>query len=264
MKILTHLIRHIHVGEWFPPRMADQWVDGFQINAVRINEKRLQKIPDETRYQTNLVGTAVKKYKNMVNPTFISRSGLTAKDIIDKHSANLQRSYKKYEGKLKRAYETVDGVTAKRFKDAVAASKEHYAKGMAARTLPFTGTRADGLGAAPLVALWLTNDSIVEGVLSGMDKLIAGGPMMLTKPRRGNSFKAAINQRLIQAGATIVKSSYDQAVIDSENDETNDMVDGFVNPALNLYKFKTDGESHINYINAETEGFYLELKVTQK
>jgi hypothetical protein len=264
MKILTHLIRHIHVGEWFPPRMADQWVDGFQINAERINEKRLVKIPDEGRYQTNLVGVAVKRYGEMVNPAFISRAGLTAQDIINKHSANLGRSYKKYQSKLQRAYETVDGVPAKRFKEAVAHSKEHYAKGMAARTLPFTGTRAEGLGVAPLVALWLANDSMVEGVLSGMDNLIAGNPFMLTKPRRRTSFKAAINQRLIQAGATIVKSSYDVAVIKEQNDETNEMVQGFVNPALNLYHFKTGTESHIDYINDKTEGFYLELKVTQK
>ncbi len=263
-KILTHLIRHLHVGDWSPARISEQWVDGFSINAERINTKRKMKIPDMTRYQSNLVGPSVKRYKEMVNPAFISKSGHGAQEIINSHAANLSRSYQKYQQKTDAAYETVDGIPAKRFKEAVARSKENYAAGMAKRTLPFTGTRAEGLGVAPLLCLWLTNASIVEGLLTGADELLAGHPLMLTKPSRSPSLKAALNQRLIQAGSTIDKSAYDQAVIKAQNDETNEVVQGFVDPGLNLYPFTTGGKSHIDFVNEEAKGFYLEVLVTRK
>ncbi|MBI4833928.1 MAG: hypothetical protein HY811_03800 [Planctomycetes bacterium] len=263
-KILTHFIRHLSPSDWSPQRIAEQWRDGFHVNAERINEKRKMKIKNEEDYQSRLVGVATKKYRNMVHPDFVSRAGLDANDIITKHSANLSRSYKKYQSKIDAAYETVDGIPAKRFKDAVDHSKENYARGMAARTLMFTGTRAEGLGIAPLVALWLTADSIVEGILQSSDKLIAGNPFCLTKLRRKGSFKAAINQRIIQAGSAIVKSAYGQDIIKVQNDETNEMVQGFVDPALNLYPFETGGKSFINFANDPVKLFYLEMKVTQK
>lgn len=154
--------------------MTEQWVEGFQANAPRIIKKLMRKIKDEADYYEKVVGVILKRYPKFINPSFISRSGLNSKAIIQKISKHLQSSYEKYKKNLDRAYETVDGIPAKRFKEAVAAAKEHYAKRMREITLPFTGTKAEGLGIAPIVALWLTEDTTSEGVLRRGDELLGG------------------------------------------------------------------------------------------
>jgi len=264
MKIRLHLIGHLAPSIEAPGRMVDQWVEGFQTNAGRIDEKWQKKVGNEGHYQTRMVGAILKQYPKFVNPEFVSRSGLNAQAILLKHAEHLQHSFEKYKANLTRAYETVDGVKAKRFKEAVEANRAHYAEKMAKTTLPFTGTRAEGLGVAPVVAYWLTDDTIAPGILTPAYELIAGGPLLITKESRRGSFKSAINQRLIQAGAQIVKSLYKAIRIKEENDETNEVVQGFVDPALNLFPFETGGKSHIDYIYHDEKGFSLEVKVTQK
>ncbi|MBI4834091.1 MAG: hypothetical protein HY811_04630 [Planctomycetes bacterium] len=90
-------------------------------------------------------------------------------------------------------------------------------------------------------------------------------PILITKVALKGSFKAAINQRLIQAGANIVASAYDTAVIKEENDTTNEMVQGYVDKSLNLNDFETGGECHIDYkYIKEQAGLYLDVLVTKK
>lgn len=263
-KVLLHLTKAVPEFTELPTDLGEKWRDGFQVNAERINAKRIKKIPDEIRYQSQVVGASTKVFKTVFDPNFVSRKGLKTRDIINKHAKNLGRSYEKYRSKLDKAYATVDGIPAKRFKESVEHAKEIYARGMLARTLPFTGTRVDGLGVAPLVALWLTADNVAGGLLSG-DETVKGMPILITKVALKGSFKAAINQRLIQAGATIVASIYEPAIIKEENDTTNEMVDGYADKSLNLEPFETSGKSHIDYIyKKEQAGLYLEVKVTKK
>lgn len=262
-KVLLHLIRPIVIGKWVPARIAEQWKDGFQVNAERINEKRLMKVPDEARYQDRVVGSSVKGFKEVLNPNLVSRAGLKTPEILNKHKTNLERSFKKYHKKLEAAYETVDGVSAKRFKEAVEIAQAHYASGMAKRTLPFTGTRAEGLGVGPLMAAWLTQANTAEGMLTPSDQLVVGGPILITTIALRNSFKPAINPRLIQAGSVITASEYNPSVIKAQNDETNELANRFVDPALNLIPFARGGKSKVDYVRKGAE-FYFEVKVTRK
>jgi len=265
MKKLLHLELHRVVERTsVADRIGQQWVEGFQLNAERINDKRKLRVPDEKSYQDNVVGVSVKLFKKFLNPDFISRAGLNAEQIINKHIDKLEKSYNKYNERLNRAYGTVDGVPAKIFKDAVAASKKHFMEGMS-RLLPFTGTRAEGLGIAPLVVLWLTDDNVAAGLLTPSDKIVAGSPILVCKISIRSNFKSAVNPRLVQAGLAIVASKFDPKIINDQNDITNELIQGFVNPGLDLYPFETGGKSHADYVcKAGSKEFYLDLLVTQK
>ncbi|MBI4834090.1 MAG: hypothetical protein HY811_04625 [Planctomycetes bacterium] len=147
-KLLLHMTKAVPVYTEPFKDLGEKWRDGFHINAVRTNAKLLKKIPDEIRYQSQVVGASTKIFKTVFNPDFISRKGLKTRDIINKHAINLGRSYEKYKNNLEKAYETVDGIPAKRFKEAVEHAKENYSRGVLARVLPFTGTKVESKSTA--------------------------------------------------------------------------------------------------------------------
>ena len=264
MKKLLHLVLNFSERNTIPERIADQWADGFNVHAQRIGEKGKQSIPDEASYQYKLVGTSAKKFKEVLNPAFISKAGLSSKMIITKHATNLGRSYKKYHDKLAKVYETVDGIPAKKFKEAVNNSKEHFAKGLAG-TIALTGTRVEGRGITSVVGNWLTATNIAEGLLNPADELIAGGPILITPIEHAGAFRLVINYRLLQSGTIIMKSEYDTAITKTFNDQTNDLVQRLVNADLDLFPFETGGKSHIDFVmGPDAKPFRLEILVTQK
>ena len=83
---------------------------------------------------------------------------------------------------------------------------------------------------------------------------------MIVKRHLRRNLKSGVNQRLIQADASIVASGYDQDIIKEENDNTNDMIERLADPDLHLHEFKTDGKCYLNYICLEEANFWVELK----
>jgi hypothetical protein len=159
-------------------------------------------------------------------------------------------------------FETVDGIPAKRYKDIVDRTKQAFGRGTAERTLPFTGTKIEGRGCAPIAAQWMVGDIRTMDWLRAGDKVLEGGPYLVTQANQAPSFKTMLNQRLIQAGAAIVKSNYDAGVVAAQNTRTNHLVQSLVDPALGLTPFATGGISHVDYILIDKQ-LFLEVQVNQ-
>lgn len=245
-----------------PLRVVQQWADGLKANAERINEKRKARIPNEEKFQARVAKISNLFYAPTMNPSFISRAGLKAGDIVIKQGANLRRSFRKYNERLDYVFATVDGVPAKRFKELVDLAQTDFSEGTAARLLPFTGVKVEELGPAPITVLWLTADPTTEDFMRSGDKILEGGPFLMTMLEKRSAFKAALAGRLIQAGAAIVRSNFDPMVIAQQNALTNSIVQGFVDPALGLESFTTGGASKVDYI-MQNNDLYLEIKVSQ-
>jgi hypothetical protein len=243
-------------------RIAELWAERLVGMAQKINQRRKIRIPDGERFIQRLAGPSAKAWRSLINPAFKSRAGLDATDITANQGASLQEAFRKYEGKLDFLFETVDGVPAKRFIDLVQRAKQDYLEGVAKRTLPLTGTKIEGRGLSSLAALWLTDDPITAGELRAADEIIAGGPYLVCPDSKKPGLKTMLNQRLIQAGAVIVKSGFNAAVILKQNQLTAEQVQGFVDPALDLIPFVAGGDSHVDFIY-EAGVFYLEIKVSK-
>jgi hypothetical protein len=243
-------------------RIAEQWSERLVAMAQKINERRKSRIPDGERFIQRLAGPAAKAWRALINPDFKSRAGLDATDVTANQGANLQESFRKYEGQLDFLFETVDGVPAKRYIELVQRAKQDYLEGVAKRTLPLTGSKIEGRGLSALAGLWLTNDPITEGELRAADEIIAGGPYKICPDSKKPGLKAMLAQRLTQAGAVIVKSGFNAAVIAKQNQLTCEQVQGFVDPALDLIPFVATGDSYVNFIY-EAGVFYLEIKVSK-
>jgi len=244
-------------------RIAEEWAERLKAAAQKINQNRKSRIPDGERFIQRLAGPAAKAWRSVINPAFKSRAGLDSVDITTNHGFGLQDAFLKYEGKLNFLFETVDGVPAKRFIDLVQQAKQAYLEGVAKGTLPLTGTKIEGRGLSSLAALWLTNDPITLGELRAADEIIAGGPYLVCPWSKKPGLKAMLNQRLIQAGAVIVKSGFDTAVILKQNQLTAEQIQGFVDPGLDLIPFVGGSpDSHVDFIYVSGV-FYLEIKVSK-
>ncbi len=255
--------------------MVDKWAERLKASAQTIDEHRRSKIPDEARFMNRMADPASIGFAPFVASDFVSRSGLTQQNITAKQTANLKRAYNKYVRGWDFAFAEVDGIPAKRFKDLVDAAREDFSEGTAARTLGFTGTRFEAYGVGPLATLWLTNDIMVLDHLRGGDQIIEGGPFLICPKTKRPGLKTLLNQRLIQAGAAIVRSNYNPTVIAAQNQLTAEQVQGFVNPALDLVPFVTGGDSHacvpkrttacrhVDYILGQQDQLMLEIKVSK-
>jgi len=258
--LVSKIVMPIDITQQAPENMSELWATGISAKAETMNQRRLARIPNEETFLNRLADSAELGYRGFPNPAFLSQQGLIASDIVANHASNIKRSFEKYNGAWQYMFETVDGVPAKRFKDKVARSKTAYGKGVAARTLPMTGFKDEGRGPVSIAGLWLTGDQTVLRDLRSGDRVEAGGPIIICAPQERSGFKAALVQRLIQAGAVILKAHLTDSVISAHNDRTNNLVQHFLDPGLGLNPFATGGPSHVDFTK-ENNYLFLEIQV---
>lgn len=254
--IVSHVVLAVAYPEKAPDWATERWAEWLKANAEHIKESIQLRFPDDEQFQLRLAEPASKDYRDFVNPAYVSRAGVKGSGIVAGHLSNLKRSFPKYLRAITAAF-------PQWFKDRVDAAKEDFAKGIAARTLPFTGTKRGGRGVAPIAARWLTADPIATGLLRPSDEVLEGGPYLVCPREKMAGLKAMLNQRLIQAGATILKSGLVTAVITAENQQTAEQVQGFVDPTLGLVPFTAGGDSCVDFFVDANGQLYLRVKVSK-
>ena len=245
------------VSEW----AKQQWVESSQLNAVRTDEKRRYKVPDQPRYTTKVAEASVKIWHKFLDPNFVSKHDVKAKDIIIKHAQKIGSSYHKWDENLKRAYQTVDGIPAKAFKEKVANSAEYYAQ-KASLPLRLTGEKARWPGIAVIVPKWLTGDPHFEGLMGSI--LTSNGPAVnIVAGRLVRVFRSALEQLLVQSGVLILNQECQADIIAEENERINRLVNGFCDSAK-FVGFTTGGESRCDFIMDESMGLGIEVQISEK
>jgi hypothetical protein len=255
------------VDLWIPdsvaadPTMAQKWADVLTTLAPLINQRRKSKIPNEAAFQSKLAQLAVQswgKFISALSPTFRSKSGKLTSDIKNTHDKNIQGAFNHWSGKLDQMFATVDGIEAKRFKDQVAAAKQYWEQIVSTKMLRLTGDKIRGEGAGTIATFWLTGEDSAAGKLRLQDTHVVGGPFQVCADDMIQSLRAALMQRLVQAGVLIFSSNYDAAVIAVQNDTINNLVQHFLDPGLGLNPFASGGPSHLDFVK---EGELLKLSI---
>ena len=260
MSIVSHARLAVDFRATAPARVVAQWAEALKLNAERINEKRQLMIPNEESFQSKLAKTSTDEFAPFVNPTFISKTGLDAGLVTTKQGANLKDSYLDYTEALDWVFATVDGIPAKRYKELIDLARNEFSRGTAKRTLPFTGVKIEELGPAPIAVRWLVGEAKVVGKLRNADKVLEGGPFLITNKRERSALKTALMQRLVQAGAAIIRANFSSAVIAAQNDLINNLVQHFLDPGLGLNPFAAGGPSHVDYVMEHTD-LWLDIQV---
>ncbi|MFA5794140.1 MAG: hypothetical protein WC980_03630 [Candidatus Brocadiia bacterium] len=195
--------------------MPDRWVEGLVNNALRMRDRALEVLPDEGKFQSRVAEVANQKWKGMIDPSFVSQSGLTQKNIQRAHYKGLAGAYAKFREMYEKAFATVDGVVAKFFKDRVINAKDRWANAVANTILRITGDRIRGM-IVPQVIYWMTGDPKANK-FTEHSEVINGGPYDFTKPGIRQQFRSAASSLLITAGVNILKADMEAAEIAAQN-----------------------------------------------
>lgn len=260
MPIVSHVRMKVPHYAAAPGRIPERWAENLKNETEWLNEKRQMVIPDEVAYQDRISEVGHGAYTPFVNPDFHSRAGLSGQYIKNRHLDKLRKSFKKWSRSLSRAFATIEGVFARRFKEAVDDRREIYSDGVAERTLPFTGVKFLLRGPAVGAGYWLTGDPITLKVIEAEE--IVGEPYLICVPMKKAALKAALTERLVQTGVIIKEGGLDPSIIAELNGITNEIVQGYTNPALNLVPFTTGGESHVDFVVSDGQ-LYVDVQVAE-
>jgi len=258
MPIISHVRIKVPYYAAAPLRIPEKWAENLKNEAEWLSEKRQLVIPDETAYQDRISEVSHGAYAPYVNPTFWTRAGLSLKNIKNRHLDKIRKSFKKWSRGLSHAFATVEGVFGKRFKEAVDLRRDLYSEGAAERTLPFVGTKFELLGPAAGAGYWLTNDPKTLKVIEAGE--VVGSPYRICVHLKKAALKAALTERLVQAGVLILESGLDVSIIAEQNGASNEIVQGYVDPALSLVPFTTGGASHVDFVVSDGQ-LYLDIQV---
>ena len=258
MPIVSHVKLSVSLPEGAPEQVTEEWATRLKANADRIKAGIDERLPDEVRFQSELAEPAHKKFRVFVNPSFVSRAGVTGQGIINGHLHKLGKAFRKFRDGI----EVMFANDGQLFKERVDAAKQYFSEGIATGALLFTGIKRGQRGPAPIATLWLTGDPTTLRFMRAGDTIIEGGPYLISPETKKPGLKAMLNQRLIQAGVEIIKSGMDATLITVQNQLTAEQVQGFTNPALDLIPFVAAGDSHVDYI-VEDGNLYLDIKVSK-
>ncbi|MBI4713303.1 MAG: hypothetical protein HY762_08410 [Planctomycetes bacterium] len=239
---------------------VERWKRGTKNNADLTYQQMQLVIGNEADYKAKLALPAATAYAPVMNPAFVSRSGLDRNRIVRKQADNITNGYENYRASLAHAFETVDGETAKRYKESIDASAEVYSRKVAQNVLSFMGSREVGKGLVPIATLWLTGDTVVEGHLRGDDQVGLGGPLNVARltPDMRSALKSALANRLMQSGKVLISADWNPTVMVAENDHINALIASLQNTAY--VAFATGGVSHCDWVVIDGRK-YLEIKV---
>lgn len=213
--------------------MPDKWAASLVANASRINDRRIEKIPDSGTFATKVADPSNEKFSPMVDSAFVSQAGVGAADIVRSHYKNLAASFDHWNDKLSLAFATIDGVAAKRFIDQVNNSKTTWADMAALRTLRITGDKIRGMLASQ-ACYWATGDYKANQMTNGHE-LLFGAPYDLTQGVLRQQFRAAFMNLIVQAGLIIIKADLLAATMTAQNTRLNALCELFKDAAIDSF-----------------------------
>lgn len=196
--------------------MPDRWANGLKNAAEVINNRRIEKIPDDGTFISEMAIPANKGYAPYVPSGFVSKSDRSDDGIKGSHAKNVTTAFNFWNDKINRAFATVDGVVAKVFKDSVDAAKDRWALRVADKTLRFTGDKIRGRSVAPIAAYYLVGDERASGWIRPSD-FADGAPYNIAGTRERVALKAAIQQRIVQGGQMVSSQEYSSSALLGEN-----------------------------------------------
>ena len=175
---------------------------------------------------------------------YITKHGLTKKDVMNKTRDKLKRAGKRYILKRKEVYESPY------YKEDVEFGKNNYAESWVKTHGPLKGYKKGGIkGLSSLGAMALTGDKDLKSFLKkDMDK-IEGDLLCIAAPDKMGEFKNALRNLINRLGTTIIGTGFNTDTIRRANEELNQLIEKYRLPEF--IAFSPAGISHIDFIVIE-------------
>jgi len=233
--------------------MTGYWLARTYQSAAKTYQGLRRKIKNVKDFQAKIAKPAFKNYVPFFPKDVIFRGKFTGKKILELLKEKLMKAQtaRKYLANVKKNFQAVDGIPAKRFLDKLEGQGVLYGESLARYLIPFTGLKGVFKGLAPLAVLWVTGNQIFWKHWQHQPMIIPelkAQPIMVCSADKKADFSRALHNRLIQAGSRLTSTNWDQNLIRSENDLTNQLVNKYLDDEL--IPFSSGAESRIDFIIA--------------
>jgi hypothetical protein len=250
MPLLTQVRFYIPERKDIPAEMVERWQMGYYQQVHKTSGQRRKAVGNVKDYQTKVAQPLQDVTARYISPTFYSRSGRSAAEILRLQAKALKKSGRKYLKKLDAAYRTVNGVRAKYIKDRLPEAGFSYAEAMAWLVWPLlAGDEPGKPGPVLLAQRWLTGEQTVLSLLRKEDEHLTGEPILITDKARVKQFKLQLYRRLVWAGRQVIKTDYLPEAIRLANETTNRLLQQFAR--AEFAPFRPGSDSHLDFIIKE-------------
>lgn len=284
-------------------KIGTKWRRGCIRAASHINEDRKTAVGTKREFKEKVAKPLLQSARSYLYPMLKCKYGPNADLMMRKYRQKLFHSADKYFSELDGIYKTVNGIKARRYKEAIDKKSSSYLSQASRYLFPLTVAKYPKKSVVSLAAMALAGyPKIQKRFLKETDKLMSGNSVRITTPKMTGRFKRALNARIIKYGTRIlhmlgalesVSEMMNKTagagdinmneVFQRMSEGLDDMVmianqslNGVVEKYRRLKKiapFKSDGDSHINFViekqtgNAQEQSIfslYLDIQVVRQ
>jgi hypothetical protein len=207
----------------YPLAKVLKWMAGYEERLNRLRAAQQKAIPNFEEYLKNNAQPLIDGYIKSLNPEFVSRSGLNAKQLIRRMRSKVfsKEAYEKY----------CQGLSVEKLMDKLPLKSATYAAKMTfGRWRLEGGLTADGPSALKIIIRWLGGDKKITSALRKQDKLLKGGPVQIIPTERAGEFKLKLRTLLKSGFNNILNAHYAPSAVSEENDRLGQLVDRYQCP----------------------------------
>jgi hypothetical protein len=257
-----------------PPAIRDGWLNGSK-KAVSKTYKGLKKaIKTRKDFDQKIAKPTEKTVTSFIDPKFVSRSGRTYDEIMDKTRDSLAGAAKRYFKARKTVYESG------KFEEKLGYGQKEYGRKWCKFIGPLRGYQKGGVkGLSALGVMALSGDPGIKNFLKDRIDTMDGTPIDIAD-RSG--FKRILANRIVRWGTWIIELGYEQKDVTAANEKLNQLVNEYRREEIIPFSPAErsgvptdvgDGASYINFIAVEIPNplkpgeqikqLGLDIKVTQ-
>lgn len=225
-----------------PPEIGEKWLSGSKKAAPKTYQGIKKAIKTRKDFQEKIAKPAAKGIASFIRPEFISESGRTHSNIMDKARDNLSRAGKHYLRRVTDAYQPG------RYEQKLIDAQKEYNRQWCEIIGPLRGYKKGGIkGLAALGVMALCGDARIKDFLKERADTVDG---TLNPALAGTGFRRILTNRIVRWGSQIIELGYDQQDIKPANEKLNQLVNEYRCPEV--VAFNPGGPSHIDFIVVET------------
>ena len=227
-----------------PPELKEKWLKKM-IEAKEKTYRGLKRaIKTRKDFKEKIAQPAEKTIASFIDPKFVSRSGLTYENIMNKTRDSLSDAGKRYFRERKDVFETG------KYEEKLEFGQREYARKWCQYLGPLKGYKAGGIfGLSTLAIMALGGDRSLVDYLRERNTEVAGEPRVVTTPERLNKFKRILDNRIVHWGSEIITQGYEERVIKRANADLNQLVNEY--RRAGIMPFSPGGASHIDFMVEE-------------
>jgi len=227
-----------------PPEIIGKWVSGYKKAAPDAYQGLKKAIKTSNDFKEKIAKPTQKTMASFIDPKFVSRTGHTHRNIMDKTRDSMDRAGKDYLERAKAGYERAQD------EEKVKLWRKEYSLKWCKYLGPLRGYKKGGIkGLSALGVMALCGDPELKNFLKERIDTIEGTPCAVTDPEKPSRFKLILTNRIVHWGSEIINLGYEEQDIKRANQDLNQLVNDYRREEI--IPFTSGGASHIDFIVVE-------------